>query len=45
MRVAVNLQLRNAGVLVQSQGQYTMRNSLDAAVPTASTVCTQLGRP
>jgi hypothetical protein len=46
MRVVVNLQLRSAiGVLVQSQGQYTMRNSLDAPVATTSTVCTQLGRP
>jgi type II secretory pathway pseudopilin PulG len=46
MRVAVNLQLRSAvGVLVQSQGQYTMRNSLEAPVPTTGTVCTQLGRP
>ena len=46
MRVAVNLQLRSSvGVPVQSQGQYTMRNSLEAPVPTTSTVCTQLGRP
>jgi type II secretory pathway pseudopilin PulG len=46
MRVAVNLQLRSAvGVLVQNQGLYTMRNSLEAPVPTTSTVCTQLGRP
>jgi hypothetical protein len=46
MRVAVNLQLSTAvGALVQSQGQYVMRNSLEAPVPTTSTVCTQLGRP
>jgi type II secretory pathway pseudopilin PulG len=46
MRVAVDLQLRSSvGVPVQSQGQYTMRNSLEAPVPTTSTVCTQVGRP
>jgi hypothetical protein len=46
MRVAVNLQLRSTvGALVPSQAQYTMRNSLEAPVPTTSTVCTQLGRP
>jgi hypothetical protein len=46
MRVVVDLQLRSAvGALVESQGQYTMRNSLEAPVPTTNTVCTQLGRP
>jgi hypothetical protein len=46
MRVAVNLELRSAvGALVESQGQYVMRNSLEAPVPTTNTVCTQLGRP
>jgi type II secretory pathway pseudopilin PulG len=46
MRVAVNLELRSTvGALVQSQGQYVMRNSLEAPVPTTNTVCTQLGRP
>jgi hypothetical protein len=46
MRVTVNLQLRSTvGALVPSQAQYTMRNSLEAPVPTTSTVCTQLGRP
>jgi hypothetical protein len=46
MRVAVNLQLRSSvGALVQNQGLYTMRNTLEAPVPTTSTVCTQLGRP
>ena len=46
MRVVVDLQLRSAvGALVESQGQYTMRNSLEAPIPTTTTVCTQLGRP
>lgn len=46
MRVAVDLRLRSAGgTVVQNQGQYTLRNSFDAPVPTTSAVCTQLGRP
>ena len=46
MRVGVDLRVRTAaGNLVQNQGQYTLRNSLEAPVPTTSTVCTQLGRP
>jgi hypothetical protein len=46
LRVVVDLQLRSAvGALVESQGQYAMRNSLEAPVPTTTTVCTQLGRP
>jgi type II secretory pathway pseudopilin PulG len=45
-RVAVDLRLATTvGSVVQTQGQYTLRNSLDAPPPTASTVCTQLGRP
>jgi hypothetical protein len=46
MRVMVDLRLRTSvGTIMQSQGQFTLRNSLNAPVPTASTVCTQLGRP
>jgi prepilin-type N-terminal cleavage/methylation domain-containing protein len=45
MRVVVDLRLAAAGTVVESQGQYTLRNSLEAPVPTTSTVCTQLGRP
>jgi type II secretory pathway pseudopilin PulG len=46
MRVMADLRLRTSvGTIVQSQGQFTLRNSLDAPVPTASAVCTQLGRP
>jgi len=46
MRVTADLRLQSpAGSTVQSQGQFTLRNSLDAPVPTTSTVCTQLGRP
>jgi hypothetical protein len=45
MRVAVNLRLDAGDTEVQSHGQYTLRNSLEAPVPTTSTVCTQLGRP
>ena len=46
MRVAVDLRFSTSvGAVVQTQGQYTMRNSLDAPVPATSTVCTQLGRP
>lgn len=45
-RVLVDLRVQPPrGSVLQSQGQYTLRNSLDAPVPTASTVCTQLGRP
>jgi hypothetical protein len=46
MRVAVDLRLKTSvGPIMQSQGQFTLRNSTDAPVPTTSTVCTQLGRP
>ncbi len=46
MRVLVDLRVQPpGGPALQSQGQFTLRNSLDAPVPTASTVCTQLGRP
>jgi type II secretory pathway pseudopilin PulG len=46
MRVTVDLRLRSSvGTIAQTQGQFTLRNSLDAPVPTTSTVCTQLGRP
>jgi hypothetical protein len=46
MRVSVDLRLSTAvGAVVQTQAQYTMGNSLDAPVPTTSTVCTQEGRP
>jgi type II secretory pathway pseudopilin PulG len=46
MRVTVDLRLRTSvGTSTQSQGQFTLRNSMDAPVPTTSTVCTQLGRP
>lgn len=46
MRVLVDLRVQPpGGPALQSQGQYTLRNSLDAPIPTASTVCTQLGRP
>jgi type II secretory pathway pseudopilin PulG len=46
MRVAADLRLRTSvGTIMQSQGQFTLRNSVDAPVPTTSTVCTQLGRP
>jgi hypothetical protein len=46
MRVAVGLRLTTSvGTIMQSQGQFTLRNSLDAPVPTTTTVCTQLGRP
>jgi type II secretory pathway pseudopilin PulG len=46
MRVTVDLRLRTSvGTIMQSQGQFTLRNSADAPVPTTSTVCTQLGRP
>lgn len=46
MRLAVDLRLRSAGgVVVPSSAQYALRNSLDAPVPTTSTVCLQLGRP
>lgn len=45
-RVAVDLRQRTSvGNLVQIQGQYTLRNSLDASPPGPSTVCTDLGRP
>jgi hypothetical protein len=45
-RVAVDLRLATAvGSVVQIQGQYTLRNSIDAAPPSPTTVCTQLGRP
>ncbi len=45
-RVAVDLRLRTSvGSVVQTQGQFTLRNSLDAPPPGPSTVCTQLGRP
>ena len=45
-RVAVDVRLlTSAGSTVQTQGQYTLRNSADAAPPSPSTVCTQLGRP
>jgi hypothetical protein len=45
MRVAVDLRLSAGTTVVQSRGQYTLRNSLEAPVPTTSTVCTQLVRP
>ena len=46
MRVSADLRLSTSvGAIMQSQGQFTLRNSIDAPVPTASTVCTQLGRP
>jgi prepilin-type N-terminal cleavage/methylation domain-containing protein len=46
MRVTADLRLKSSvGSIVQSQGQFTLRNSLDAPIPTSNTVCTQLGRP
>jgi Tfp pilus assembly protein PilW len=46
MRVGTDLRLKSSvGSIVQSQGQFTLRNSLAAPIPTTSTVCTQLGRP
>jgi type II secretory pathway pseudopilin PulG len=45
-RVAVDLRMATTvGSVVQTQGQYTLRNSTDAPPPSPSTVCTQLGRP
>ncbi len=45
-RVAVDLRLQGpGGSVVQAQGQYTLRNSLDAPPPGPDTVCRQLVRP
>jgi hypothetical protein len=45
-RVAVDVLVRtNQGNLIETEGQYTLRNAGDAAPPGPSTVCTQVGRP
>ncbi len=45
-RVAVDLRMATSvGSTVQTQGQFTLRNSVDAPPPSPTTVCTQLGRP
>jgi hypothetical protein len=45
-RAALDLRLKTSvGTIMQTQGQFTLRNSVGAPAPTTSTVCTQLGRP
>ncbi len=45
-RVAVDLFVTtNQGNVIETEGQYTLRNATDAAPPSASTVCTYLDRP
>jgi prepilin-type N-terminal cleavage/methylation domain-containing protein len=45
-RMAVDLFVRtNRGNVLETEGQYTLRNATGAPPPTAATVCTQLGRP
>jgi prepilin-type N-terminal cleavage/methylation domain-containing protein len=45
-RMAVDLFARtNQGNVLETEGQYTLRNATSAPPPTPSTVCTQLGRP
>ena len=45
-RMAVDLVARTSqGNVLETEGQYTLRNATAAGPPSASTVCTQLGRP
>lgn len=45
MRLSTDLRVQvPGGPVLQSQGQYTLRNSLDAPVPTTNGVCTWMDR-